>query len=55
MLASMEVKFGYMWQVEIGRSIKLWEDTWFGKAPLATLYYEVYFVVDEQTQTISDL
>jgi hypothetical protein len=35
--------------------IKFLGDTLFGNASLATIYWEVYFVVNQQTQTISDL
>jgi hypothetical protein len=51
----MAVKFFYKRQIGNGTPIKFWEVTWFGSAPLATLYWEVYFVVNQQTHTIYEL
>jgi hypothetical protein len=55
MWAARAVKFGYKWLVGNGRSIKFWEDSWYGNAPLAVIYWDVYMLVNQQTQTISEL
>jgi hypothetical protein len=55
MWASRAVKFGYKWKVGNSRSIRLWEDTWFVNAPLSTQYWDIYFVVNQQMETIADL
>jgi hypothetical protein len=49
------VRFGYKWLVGDGKSIKFWEDSWYGNAPLAVIYWNVYMLVNKQTQTISEL
>jgi hypothetical protein len=55
MWASRAVSVGYKWKVCDGRSIKFWEDIWFGNSPLATQFWDVYIVSNQQTQTIRDL
>ena len=55
MWAARAVKMGYSWHVENGRSVRFWEDIWFGNCPLATQFWEIYFVSNQQTQTISEL
>jgi hypothetical protein len=47
MWASKAVKFGYKWHVGNGRSIKFWEDIWFGNSPLATQFWDLYFVSNQ--------
>ena len=48
------IKFGYRWIVGDGRKIRFWEDTWFGNSPLATQFWGVYTLCNEQTITLSD-
>jgi hypothetical protein len=36
MWATQAVRCGYKWHVGNGKSIKFWEDVWFGNSPLAT-------------------
>jgi hypothetical protein len=55
MWAARAVRFGYKWLVGDGKSIKFWEDSWYGNAPLAVIYWDVYMLVNQQTQTISEL
>jgi hypothetical protein len=45
--ASKEVKFVYKWQVGNGRSIKFWEYIWFGNSLLATQFWDLYFVSNQ--------
>jgi hypothetical protein len=55
MWASKAVKFGYKWQVGNGKSIKFWEDIWFGNSPLATQFWDLYFVSNQQNKTIFEI
>ena len=48
------IKFGYRWIVGDGKKIRFWEDTWFGTSPLATQFWEIYTLCNEQNTTISD-
>jgi hypothetical protein len=55
MWAARAVRFGYKWLVGDGKCFKFWEDSWYGKAPLAVVYWDVYMLVNQQTQTINEL
>jgi hypothetical protein len=44
MWASSAVKVGDRWSVGNGKLIKFWEDVWFGNSPLATQYWDLYFI-----------
>jgi hypothetical protein len=41
MWAAGAIRFGYKWLVGDGKSIKFWEDTWYGNAPLAVIYWDI--------------
>jgi hypothetical protein len=53
--AAKAAKMGYMWKVGNGRTIKFWEDHWFGSCSLAIQFWEVYFLLNEQNKTIAEL
>lgn len=36
--AAKAVKFGYRWVAGDGTKVRMWEDIWFGTAPLATQF-----------------
>jgi hypothetical protein len=55
MWASMAVAVGYRWRIGNGRSIKFWEDIWFGNSHLAVQFWDIYFVSNQQSQTVRDL
>jgi hypothetical protein len=55
MWAAEALKFGYKWLVGNGTNIKFSEDTWYGNAPLAILYWDVYMIVNQQDKTIHEL
>jgi hypothetical protein len=38
MWATQAVRFGYKWIIGNGRSVKFWEDVWFGNSPLSVQY-----------------
>ena len=49
------LKFGFRWEVGNGERVRFWEDTWFGTSPLATQFWPVYPVCNEQTKTIKEV
>jgi hypothetical protein len=55
MWASRAVAVGYRWKIGNGKSIKFWEDIWFGNSPLAVQFWDIYFVSNQQTQIVSDI
>ena len=55
MWAAKSVKMGYRWKVGNGRSVKFWEDIWFGNAPLSTQFWDIHIVSNQQTRTIAEL
>jgi hypothetical protein len=55
MCASRAVVVGYRWNIGNGRSIKFWEDIWFSNSPLAVQFWDIYFVSNQQTQTVSEI
>ena len=46
---------GYRWIVGDGRKISFWEDIWFGTAPLAVQFWDLYSIVNEQGKTIHEI
>jgi hypothetical protein len=54
-LAAQVVKFGYRWVVGNGQRVRFWEDTWFGTAPLAIQFWELYSICYEKTKTTAEL
>jgi hypothetical protein len=55
MWAAGAVKFGYKWLVGDGKAIKFLEDTWYGNAPLAVIYWDIYMIVSQQAHTVYEL
>ena len=53
--AAKAVKVGYRWHVGNGKSIKFWEDIWFGNSPFATQFWDIYVVSNQQSKTICEL
>ena len=49
------VKVGFKWQVGDGSLARFWEDTWYGNAPLATQYWDLYVLVNERNKTIAEI
>jgi hypothetical protein len=50
MLAAQALKFGYRWKVGNGKQIQFLEDTWFGTAPLAVQFWELYCICNEKSK-----
>ena len=55
MWAMKAVKLGYKWNVGNGKTIRFWEDIWFGNSPLSVQFWEIYVISNQQTKTISEL
>jgi hypothetical protein len=55
MLAAQAIKFGYRWKVGNRKQIQFWEDTWFGTAPLAVQFWELYCICNEKSKKIADI
>jgi hypothetical protein len=53
--AAEAVKMGYQWKTGNGRSIKFWEDYWFGSSSLAIWYWKVYCIANEQKYIVAEL
>jgi hypothetical protein len=53
--AAQVVKLGYRWVVGDGTKIRFWEDSWFGSVPLAVQFWELYYVCNEKTRTMTEL
>jgi hypothetical protein len=49
------VRFGYKWKIGNGRSVRFWEDIWFGNTNLATQFWDIYFVSNQQTKIVSEV
>jgi hypothetical protein len=52
-LAAHAVKLGYRWVPGNGQRIHFWEDTWFGTAPLAVQFWDLYCNCNEKTSTLA--
>jgi hypothetical protein len=48
MCAAQAVKFGYKWKVGDGKIIRFWEDISYGNTNLATQFWDIYFVSNQQ-------
>lgn len=53
--AANAARIGYRWQVGDGRTIKFWEDIWFGHCCLATQFWDLYIIANEHNLPISDI
>jgi hypothetical protein len=40
--AGEAARFGYKWKIGNGRSVRFWEDIWFGNTNLATQFWDIY-------------
>jgi hypothetical protein len=53
MLVAHAIKFEYRWLPGDGKRIRFWEDTWFGTAPLAMQFWNLYYICNEKTKTLA--
>jgi hypothetical protein len=54
MWAAQAAKMGYKWHVGDGKSVRFWEDQWFGSCSLAMQYWDIYSIVNEKGCTIRE-
>ena len=47
MWAAQALKFGYRWVVGDGTKVRFWKDTWFGTAPLATQFWDLFCICNQ--------
>jgi hypothetical protein len=53
--AARAAKMGYRWKIGNGRSVRFWEDHWFGSCSLAIQFWDLYVIVNEQNILIADV
>jgi hypothetical protein len=53
--AAQTAKLGYRWYIGDGRRVRFWEDVWFGTCSLATQYWNIYSIINEQGKTVRDV
>jgi len=46
---------GIIWKVGDGKMIRFWEDHWFGNSNLATQFWPLYVICEQQGETISQV
>ena len=46
---------GIIWKVGYGKNIRFWEDHWFGNSSLATQFWPLYVICNQQGRTISQV
>jgi hypothetical protein len=46
---------GYRWLPGNGKTVKFWNDIWFGTAPLAVQFWELYCICNEKAKTIAEV
>lgn len=55
MWAAQALKFGYRWKVGDGFKIRFWEDTWFGTAPLAVQFWNLFCICNQIGKTLAEI
>jgi hypothetical protein len=48
MWVAQAAKMGYRWHVGDGKSVRFWEDQWFGSCSFAIQYWDLYVIVNEK-------
>jgi hypothetical protein len=54
-LAALALKFGYRWIIGDVCKVWFWEDTWFGSAPLAVQFWDLYTICNEKTKIVAEV
>lgn len=47
-------KIGYSWKIGNGKSVRFWEDRWFGNSSLAIQFWPLYNIVNEKGTVIAE-
>ena len=53
--ASKAAKLGVSWKVGNGKTIRFWEDHWFGNCSLAIQFWDLYVLAEQTNKCIADL
>ena len=52
--ACKAAKMGYSWKIGDGRTVRFWEDQWFGNSSLAIQFWPLYSIVNEKGTTVAE-
>jgi hypothetical protein len=55
MWAARAIKSGYRWTVGDGKSIRFWEDIWFGTSPLSVQFWPLYSICYQHNVTLAEI
>jgi hypothetical protein len=55
MWAANAARLGYKWKIGDGRMIMFWEDQWLGSTSLAIIFWEIYYICNQQRATVRDI
>lgn len=53
--AAKAAQMGYQWEIGDGRTVRFWEDQWFGSCSLAIQFWPFYVLINEQGNCVVDL
>ena len=53
-MASKAGQLGVRWKIGDGKSIRFWEDHWFGNCSLTIQFWELYTIADQKNKSIAD-
>ena len=53
--ASKAAQLGVRWKIGDGKSIRFWEDHWFGNCSLTIQFWELYTIADQKNKSVADL
>jgi len=46
---------GIRWKIGYDKSVRFWEDWWFGNCGLATQFWDLYIITDQQNVSVADV
>jgi hypothetical protein len=55
MWAAQALKFGYRWKIGDGTKVRFWEDTWFGTAPMAVHFWELFTICNQIVVIVAEV
>ena len=54
MWSCKEAKMGYSWKIGDGKSVRFWEDRWFGNSSLDVQFWPLYNIVNEKGMVVAE-
>jgi hypothetical protein len=54
-MVAQAIKHGYKWLVGNGKKVYFWKDKWFGTAPLAVQFWNLYCRCNEKSKLLADI